>query len=329
MALPGALRISVVIPNWNGARRLAGLLESLDQQTERGCEVLVVDNGSSDTSQQTVHALGATWIPLDRNYGFARAVNTGIQRAKGDAVAILNNDLTIAPNFLERLSAPLSTYAFATPKILMASDPARLDGTFDLTSRGFCSWRAGYGFPASGTAWNRPRAIDSAPMTAALFRRSVFDEVGLLDEQFGSYLEDVDFGIRCGLNHIRGCYEPTAVAWHEGSVTLGGEWNRSSVRLIARNQVLLAKKYGGLWSWPVLLGQSLWGLTALKRGVAGAWIQGKIEGGRLAVAPCGVECGGRVREMLLSQEREIPGLMAESGTRQAYWSYYLALSGKL
>ena len=321
-----ALSISIVIPNWNGAERLSSLLDSLHHQTERACEVLVVDNASSDNSQQAAHARGATWLPLDRNYGFARAVNIGVSQSGGDAIAILNNDITVAPDFLKRIGGALQEHAFVAPKILMASDPARLDGTFDLTSRGFCSWRAGHGLPSNSIIWNQPRVIASAPMTAAVFHRSVFDRVGLLDEQFGSYLEDVDFGIRCALNGISGYYEPAAVASHVGSASLGGQWNAASVRLIARNQVLLAKKYGGGASWPVLAGQGLWGLASLKQGVGKAWIQGKIEGCRLKVDT--LETGQqRLQQILSSQEHEIESLLAESGTRQFYWSAYKALTG--
>ena len=161
-------------------------------------------------------------------------------------------------------------------------------------------------------------------MTAAVYRRTVFDEVGLLDEQFGSYLEDVDFGLRCALHGIRGCYEPAAVAMHEGSATLGGEWNAASTRLIARNQMVLAKKYGAGLSWPVLLGQGLWGLLAARRGAGWAWFQGKIEGYRTEVRKTE---SGNLGQILLRQEREIQGLLAASGTSQFYWRVYAALSG--
>ena len=58
-------------------------------------------------------------------------------------------------------------------------------------------------------------------MTAALFHRSLFDRVGFLDERFESYLEDVDFGIRCSLQGLSGIYVPEAVCWHGGSATRG------------------------------------------------------------------------------------------------------------
>ena len=312
-----------MVPNWNGAARLEKLLASLSQQTERASEVLVVDNASQDRSKQVADAAGAAWIPLDRNYGFARAVNTGIRKSTGEATAILNNDVTLAPDFLAVLGGELDRHAFAVPKILMADGTARIDGSFDLTSRGFCSWRAGHGFSESVT-WNQQRNVASAPMTAALFRRSLFDEVGLLDEQFGSYLEDVDFGLRCALKGLFGSYKPAAVAWHEGSATLGGQWNTASVRWIARNQVLLARKYGSLVTWPVLAGQMLWGLSAIKHGAGWAWFQGKIEGCRVEVPTIATE---QLTQILRSQEQEILTLLSGSGTSQSYWTAYFALTG--
>jgi len=322
-------RISAIVANWNGAARLDRLLDSLEQQTERAWEVIVVDNASVDQSEQIAHSHGATFISLDRNYGFAYAVNRGIERSGGEALAILNNDITLAPDFLARLGGALAEHQFTSPKIVKAADPARLDGTFDLTTRGFCSWRAGHGSTSDASMWNQPRLISSAPLTAALFRRSVFGTVGLLDEQFGSYLEDIDFGLRCALKGVRGYYEPTAVAQHEGSATLGGEWNAASVRLIARNQVLLARKYGAGLSWPVFAGQSLWGASAIKHRTGLAWMQGKIEGYRLDVASKSAENEtANLSRILRSQEQEIQSLLAESGAHhQRYWSTYFALTG--
>ena len=326
----------MVIPNWNGAVRLERVLESLRWQTERACEVLVVDNASSDSSKQSADAHAVTWIPLDRNYGFARAVNTGIKQAAGDAVAILNNDVTFGSRFP---FAPFWARSASTisrrRKIVMASDPARLDGTFDLTNRGFCSWRAGHGLSASAAIWNQPREIASAPMTAVLFRKSVFDRVGLLDEQFGSYLEDVDYGLRCALQGIRGYYEPSAVVSHEGSATLGGEWNPGSTRWIARNQVILARKYSGrlIWfSWPVFGRSIAMDLAAvLKRGQIRSWIQGKIEGCRAEVNPLASQSfeneNGELNQILRSQEQETRRLLTESGADQRYWRAYSALTG--
>src|SRR6202008_622908 len=89
--------------------------------------------------------------------------------------------------------------AFAVGKLLRTGDTATIDGTFDEISRGACAYRCGSGKPDGGI-WNQARRIRFAPMTAALFRRELFDQIGPLDETFGSYLEDIDFGIRCAMS---------------------------------------------------------------------------------------------------------------------------------
>jgi hypothetical protein len=219
--------------------------------------------------------------------GFAAAVNRGIQITSADWIAILNNDVTLASDWLETLLAAIQKDAengntwFATGKTLSAHDRSRIDGTFDAISCGACAYRCGSGKP-DGPYWNQLRRIRLAPMTAALFQRRLFQEIGPLDERFESYLEDVDFGIRCAINERWGVYVPAAVACHLGSSTWG-EWNKYSVRLIARNQLLLTTKYfGGLPRWPIVAGQLLWGLVALCHGCAGAYLQGKMAGMRFA-----------------------------------------------
>ncbi len=133
-----------------------------------------------------------------------------------------------------------------------------------------------------GPAFREGRPIWSAPMTAALFRAELFDKAGLLDERFESYLEDVDFGLRCARAGCAGRYVPEAVAWHQGSATLG-RWHPETVRRIARNQVfLVAKHYSGKmllrYAWPIIVAQGLWGMVALTHGRGWSWLRGKWEG---------------------------------------------------
>ena len=115
-------------------------------------------------------------------------------------------------------------------------------------------------------------------MTAAIFRRELFDQIGLLDETFESYLEDVDFGLRCALAGRAGLYVPSAIAYHRGSSTRGA-WNSDTVRHISRNQVLLAAKhFRGQPLWPILAGQLLWGMLSLCHGRGFSYLRGKISG---------------------------------------------------
>lgn len=308
--------VAAVIPNWNGAARLRKLLPSLQALGT----VIVADNGSTDDSGDAVsESNNALWVPLGANHGFAKAVNAGIASAPPEArwIAILNNDITLAPGFFEEL---LQVNAdFAAPRILSAANPLLIDGAYDLPAASGAAYRAGAGRPANDPAFLKPRDIRSAPMTAALFRRALFDQIGSLDETFGSYLEDVDFGIRCALAGRHGRYVPTAVAYHEGGATLGGSWSAGSTRLISRNQLLIARKYSASF-WPAFWGQALWGLLALRHGVGSAWLTGKLEGARVQVRP---GCRQNWRGIVLDSEREIRELQSDW-----YWNQYFRGVGK-
>ena len=271
--------VAAVVPHWNRRDLLEPLLASLSAQSRRLDEVIVADNGSADDSAAWAERAGARVLRLGSNLGFAAAANRGVEAARTDWVAILNNDVTLDAAWLEKLvdAAERQHAWFATGKILRAADRSTLDGTFDEISRAACACRCGAGKP-DAPLWNQPRRIRIAPMTAAIFRRELFDEIGCLDEYFGSYLEDVDFGLRCALAGRDGVYVPTAVSHHRGSATMG-EWNKDTVRLIARNQVLLAAKhFRGQPRLPIVAGQLLWGVLALRHGRGGSYLRGKISG---------------------------------------------------
>jgi GT2 family glycosyltransferase len=165
-------------------------------------------------------------------------------------------------------------------------------------------------------------------MTAAIFKKSLFDELGDLDETFGSYMEDVDFGLRCAIAGRDGCYVPTAVAYHQGSATLG-EWNKDTVWRIARNQVLLsAKHFYGQPRWPLLAGQLLWGLLAIRHGRGVAFLRGKLAGIRDARRVKRGRPNEQRREdvskVLYSSETHIFELGRETGFDR-YWRAYFWL----
>ena len=166
-----------------------------------------------------------------------------------------------------------------------------------------------------------------APMTAALFQRPLFEEIGFLDESFESYLEDADFGLRCAIAGCWGVYVPTAIAYHQGSSTWG-QWNKYSVRLIARNQVLLtAKHFGGLPRWPIVAGQLLWGLLALCHGCAGAYLQGKMAGMRIARSiPAQRPASGNIQALIEESEKTILEVQLQTGFDR-YWRAYFWLQG--
>lgn len=231
--------ISVVVPTWNGAALLGECLEALEAQTTRDFEVLVVDNGSTDDSLALVaaHFPWVQRIDLPENRGFSVAVNAGIARARGDVVALLNNDTRADPRWVETLARVLAArpdIGFCASKMLSLADSRRLDNAgIDYRVDGFALARGSR--ELDGPAWSAPREVFGACAGAAAYRRSLLDDVGPFDERFFAYYEDVDLSFRARLRGWRCLYVPDAVVLHrQGASTV------PSVRdvLVPRNRVL-------------------------------------------------------------------------------------------
>src|SRR5690242_4453147 len=141
------LRVSVVVPNWNRSALLKKLLDDVAAQNVTPDEVIVVDNGSTDDSVAIARAAGASVIELGANQGFSKAVNRGIERARGEWIAILNNDIELESDWLSQLldRAIQRNAWFASGKILNASNRSYLDGADDAVCRGASAWRCGHG----------------------------------------------------------------------------------------------------------------------------------------------------------------------------------------
>ena len=325
--------VTAVIPNWNRAALLAKALDSLRRQTRPPEEIMVVDNGSSDNSVDVARAAGARVIEMGSNAGFARAVNAGIESSSGEFIAIVNNDVELEAGWLETLCGNLagSRYSFATGKLLAAGREQFIDGAWDEICRGGCAWRCGQGRADSGI-WNESRPIRFAPLTAALFRADVFRLIGKLDHNYDSYLEDVDFGLRCAVNGLEGLYVPEARGYHRGSATYG-QWSYDTVRLLARNQVVLvARNYPDGWllryGWPVIVAQALWGGLAARHGHLLAYVRGKTEGVRLyrKLRRGRVVHDAQVFQKIVQEaENEIRTLQKAIGF-DLFWRLYFALT---
>jgi GT2 family glycosyltransferase len=232
---------TAVIPVHNRADLLERLLASLRAQTVSFAEIVVVDNASTDRARELARSQGCRVIEMGENAGFARAVNRGWRAAATEWVALLNSDVELDSGWLERLTVNAGEASFATGTILDAADHGAIDGTYDLVSRAACPWRAGHGdAPVAHLAASSPIAI--APATACIFRREVLERLNGFDERYGSYLEDVDLGLRCVREGLPGVFVYEAVAYHHGSATLG-RWNPRVVRLISRNQLLLVSRH--------------------------------------------------------------------------------------
>jgi GT2 family glycosyltransferase len=326
------MSISVIVPVWNGEALLRRLLRSLAAQTLPAAELLAVDNGSEDGAPEAARGAGARVIPMGRNAGFAAAVNRGIRDARGELVAVVNTDVELSPGYFATLAAAMAETGawFATGKILAEGSDTRIDGAFDAVCRGGTACRVGHG-QADGPEFRERRSIWSAPWTAALFRAELFQRVGGLEESFESYLEDVDFGLRCARLGLAGLYVPEAVAWHRGSASLG-RWHPGTVRRMARNQVfLLARHYPKRalrrHVWAILVAQALWGALAVRHGAGVAWVRGKWQGWRGFRAARGSELfePAALDELLYGNERLIRGVQGLEA-QDWYWRVYFLLT---
>jgi GT2 family glycosyltransferase len=318
--------VSVIIPTWNRADLLSTILANVREQTYPIEQTIVVDNGSTDGSALIAEEFGAFVIRLPDNQGFAAAVNRGLQVAATTWVAIFNNDLTVPSTWISTIvgEATRTGASFGTGKLLSAQAPGRIDGTYDLLSRAGTSWRRGHG-RADGPRWNRPCVIQFASFTAILLSSAAVAEVGYLDERFESYMEDIDWCLRCAAAGRSGRYIPSATALHIGSATLGA-WQKATAYLISRNQILIYKKHlrsGRLW--PVLVGQLLWCLLALRHGAGFVAVRAKIDGLRQFAAEDTNACGEWIRGAVEESEQQILEVQRQTGF-DTYWRLYFALT---
>ncbi len=236
--------VSIIIPNLNGAQHLPGCLDSLERQSYPHFEVILVDNGSSDESLALLarHYAHVRVIPLTENRGFAPACNIGMRAARGEILVLLNNDTEADPGWLQAVVSTFARHpeagAVASKMLLFdrrdhfhtSGDLYRLDGT--PGNRGV--WQRDTGqFDSEGPVF-------SANGGSAAYRRSMLDEIGLLDEAFFFSCEDVDLGWRAQLTGWPCIYAPTAVVYHKLSATGGGVTNsfydgRNFIYLIVKN----------------------------------------------------------------------------------------------
>lgn len=233
----------VVIPTWNGREHLARCLPALASQSRTDFATLVVDNGSTDGTLGWIraHHPRIATISLAENRGFAAACNAGIRATTAPLVLLLNNDTIPDPSFV----ASLVRAAEQHPDIGMFATTLWLQGPQDTSQRVDA---AGIGIDRLGVAWNvargapvsslpeTPRAIFGPCAGAALWRRTVFDDIGLFDESYFAYLEDAEFAWRAQWAGWQTLWVPGARAWHAHSAT-GGQVPAFKFWLLGRNRL--------------------------------------------------------------------------------------------
>ena len=237
--------VTVIIPNYNGLRFLPCLMESLERQTCREFEVILVDNGSTDQSTEYLRERWP-WVKLisfPENTGFSHAVNAGIQASTTDYVILLNNDTEADPEFVQELLRCIRSHpdAFSVcARMICFDDRGKLDGAGDL----YCAlgWAFARGRGKDAGRYPDETRVFAACAGAAVYRRRMFDEIGLFDDEHFAYLEDLDIGYRARIYGYENWYAPRAVVYHVGSGTSGGTYNQFKIRYSSRNNIYLIYK---------------------------------------------------------------------------------------
>lgn len=280
------MKVTVIIPNYNGKHFMQPCLESLNKQTCPDFKVLVVDNHSTDGSIEYMkeNYPEIEVISLDKNYGFSYAVNVGIRHAVTPYVILLNNDTTVDAQYIESMTKAIE----ASPRIFSVSSkmiqmyhPGLIDSAGDLYT--LMGWGVCRGTGRSISNYTTPDRIFTACAGAAIYRRKVFQEIGYFDESHFAYLEDIDIGYRAQIYGYKNMYCPTALVYHVGSGTSGSKYNSFKVKLSARNSIWLNYKNMPLLQLIInlpalLLGYGIKTAFFFKIGFGKDYIQGLKEG---------------------------------------------------
>ena len=247
MTPAGAAEIDVVVPVYGNYELTRACLESLAGQTAPH-RVIVVDDFSPDDTAARVRSdwPAATLLELGSNHGYTKAVNRGVAAGSGRYVVLLNNDVELDPDCLERLVAPMRSDSplGSVAALLLRPGGQAIDSlgvTADPTLAGFARLQGHQpqDAPGSGTVLSGPEG------TAGAYRREAWEQVGGLDEEIGAYMEILDLALR-----LRSCGWSTAeasdaIGIHLGSRTYGYRSARQR-RIAGFSRGYLLRRYGVL-----------------------------------------------------------------------------------
>lgn len=282
-------KATVVIPNYNGIKYIKDCLSSLYALEEQELfRVLVVDNGSTDGSLDVIceRFPRVQLLALPENTGFCHAVNVGIKAATTPYVILLNNDTKVLPGFVTALVDAMEKRedAFAVSSCMLQwQDHSRVDDAGDQYCVLGWAYSRGKGRPAAD--YDKSARIFAACGGAAIYRKSIFGQIGLFDENHFAYLEDIDIAYRAAIQGYSCYYEPAAKVLHAGSATSGSRYNEFKTDLSSANSVYLILKNMPLlqiiWNLPfLLLGFVVKAGFFFLKGMGGIYLKGLAKGFR-------------------------------------------------
>lgn len=241
------MKVSVVTPNYNGEKFLKTFFESLSKDSECIGEVIIIDNGSSDNSLNYIKNnefdFPVKLIENSKNLGFAPAVNQGIKKAKYEYIFSLNNDTEVKKGSIKQMLDLITSsddIFSVQAKMLQYNNKELIDDVGDEYN--LLAWTKKTGENHKSEEFDEVMEIFSSCAGAALYKKQLLEELGLFDDNFFAYMEDVDLAIRSKINGYRNLLCPQAIVYHVGSATSGSRYNEFKVKLAARNNVWVVYK---------------------------------------------------------------------------------------
>lgn len=237
--------VGIVISNYNGWQDTVQCLESLQKQTYRDFEIILLDDASTNDSVQQLQkhlTENTVFLPQEANSGFAAVNNVGMRRALADGcdwVLLLNNDTVVAPDFLEMLLRETPARAVSCPKMLFLDSPDEIWFAGGELDRATGKVKHLGGHEKDGPAFAEKKQVSFITFCCVLLPRQVVEEVGFLDETLFMYCEDVDYCIRLADAGVPMWLLPDARIWHKAGGSAGG---MLSVYYITRNTLYLTCK---------------------------------------------------------------------------------------
>jgi len=233
-------RVAIVVPNWNGADLLRECIDSLLDQTYKDTSIVIVENGSIDSSMDILNKYGNKIKVLRQeiNLGFAGGVNVGIKYALengAEYVGLFNNDAVAKDDWVEKLVKSLDR----NPKLGIVTSKILIEGKGILDSTGDWYTTTGMPFPrgrgeTDSGQYDKLTDVFGASGGASLYRVKLFEDVGFFDEDFFAYYEDVDISFRAQLRSWKVMYQPAAIAYHKLSAT-SSKMGYFAIRQSAKN----------------------------------------------------------------------------------------------
>lgn len=278
----------VIVVNCNARSLLESCLRSLQMQTYRDFGVTVIDNGSTDGSVDLIqeHFKDIDLIALPANLGFSRASNAGIARARGKYVAMLNNDAEADPNWLGELVASLEgnpEMGFCASKMVLHGQRDLADACGDFYAIEGVPGKIGYLEPAN--RHSESREVFGACAGAAIYRRSMLEELGGFDEDFFIVHEDSDLSFRARLMGYHCLYVPSAVVYHHVGATIGRESDTAVYHSQRNSEFVYLKNMPGsliFRYWPLhVAAMSASLISHTRRGKLRPYIHGKLDAVRM------------------------------------------------